>query len=128
MRILLAVDGSAGADTARALVTGLSWPAGSRIEAVRVVEPVISVVESPGFAFVGSMEDVLGVDGASRALHVEVAGMARDGLTVTTRVLSVDRPRSSWPTPARAVRTCWSWAAVAEGRSHRWSWARSQRR
>lgn len=91
MRILLAVDGSAGADTARALVTGLSWPAGSRIEAVRVVEPVTSVVGSPGFAFVGSMEDVLGVDEARRTLHVEVAGMARDGLTVSTRVL-VGRP------------------------------------
>lgn len=91
MRTLLAVDGSAGADTARALVTGLSWPIGSRIEAVRVVEPVISVVGLPGFVFEGSMEDVLGIDEARRALHAEVAGMARDGLTVSTRVL-VGRP------------------------------------
>lgn len=90
MRTLLALDGSAGADTARMLVSGLSWPAGSRIEAVRVVEPMSSVFGLPGIVFEGPIED-LGIDEARRALHVEVAEMARDGLTVTTRVL-VGRP------------------------------------
>lgn len=91
MRILLAIDGSAGAATARALVTRLSWPIGSRIEAVRVVEPIAVVGGLSGVAFPESTEDALGVDEARQALHLEVAGMAQDGLTVSTRVL-VGRP------------------------------------
>ena len=47
MRILLANDGSAAADTARALVAGLPLPDPSHIEVIRVIEPVIDLVGMP---------------------------------------------------------------------------------
>jgi nucleotide-binding universal stress UspA family protein len=47
MRILLANDGSAAADTARALVAGLPWPDPSHIEVIRVIEPVIDLIGMP---------------------------------------------------------------------------------
>lgn len=91
MRTLLALDGSAGAATARALVQDLPWPAESHIEAIRVVEPVLSVFGTPGVVFETPIDDVLDLPGARHALETDVAGLARDGLTVTTRVL-VGRP------------------------------------
>lgn len=47
MRILLAIDGSTPADTARALVASLSWPEGSHIDVIRVVEPVLDIIGLP---------------------------------------------------------------------------------
>ena len=39
MRILLASDGSSGASIAEALLCSLSWPAGTEVEVVMVVDP-----------------------------------------------------------------------------------------
>lgn len=47
MRILLANDGSAAAETARALVAGLPLPDPSHIEVVRVIEPVLDLLVMP---------------------------------------------------------------------------------
>jgi len=91
MRTLLALDGSTGAATALALAQALPWPIDSHIEAIRVVEPVASVFGTPGVVFEGPIEEVLDLPGARRALEADVAGLRRDGLTVTARVL-VGRP------------------------------------
>jgi nucleotide-binding universal stress UspA family protein len=42
MRLLLATDGSTGAATAAGLVAGLSWPAGTTVDVVRVVDTMLS--------------------------------------------------------------------------------------
>lgn len=91
MRILLALDGSEGAATAVALVRALPWSTDTAIEAVRVVEPMASVFGTPGVVFDGPIDAVLDLPAARRELEAEVAGLPRDGLIVTTRVL-VGRP------------------------------------
>lgn len=91
MRILLALDGSDGAATALALVNALPWPVDTHIETVRVVEPVASVFGTPGVVFEGPIDEVLDLPAARCALEADVAGLRRDGLMVTARVL-VGRP------------------------------------
>ncbi len=102
MRILLALDGSQGAETARALVMGLSWPEGSTIEAVRVVEPAYGSFGEPGIVFESPDDDVPGLNAERRALATEVGELARGGLTVTTRVL-VGRPATALMEHARVI-------------------------
>ena len=93
MRILLALDGSAGAETARSLVAGLAWPDGSDIDAVRVIEPVWSMLAVPMVTYGGGMEEVMGADATKREMDAAVAGLARPGLSVTPHVV-VGRPAS----------------------------------
>lgn len=51
MRVLLAMDGSASADTARTLVASLSWPEATIIRIVAVVEPMSAMlIGSAGYA------------------------------------------------------------------------------
>lgn len=88
MRILLALDGSTGADTALALVRDLSWPSDSWIDAVRVVEPVADVFGTPGVVFDGRIDAVMDLPAARHALDAEVAGLRSAGRTVTTHVVA----------------------------------------
>lgn len=91
MRILLALDGSAGAETARSLVEHLAWPDPSRVDAVHVVEPVWSMLAVPTVSFGGPMEEVMGAQEIKREIEDSVAGLPRSGLTVETHVV-VGRP------------------------------------
>ena len=102
MRILLALDGSQGAAMARALVMGLSWPIGSTIEAVRVVEPAYGSFGEPGIVFESTVDDVPGLNSERRALEAEVGDLARGGQAVTTRVL-VGRPAATLMERAREI-------------------------
>jgi nucleotide-binding universal stress UspA family protein len=87
MRILLALDGSHGAEAARALVHSLPWPEPSHIDALRVVEPIFDLFAMPAVEFEGSMEDLLGAAEVKQALEADLAGLARLSLTVTTHVI-----------------------------------------
>lgn len=93
MRILLALDGSTCAATARSLVARLPWPEASHIDAVRVIEPAFDMFVMPAIEFGGSMEDVLGGEEVERELQAEVAGLASPTMTVTTHVIA-GRPAS----------------------------------
>lgn len=94
MRILLALDGSAGAETARTLVTALPWPEGSHVEAIRIVEPVYDVFAMPGVVFEGPIDEVLGLEDVRQALQRDAATLATVGLEVSTHVI-VGRPASA---------------------------------
>jgi len=48
MRVLLAIDGSAAADSARELVRSLPWPHGTVIEVVAAIEPAIDPLVAAG--------------------------------------------------------------------------------
>ena len=91
MRILLAHDGSAGAETARSLVAHLAWPDPSRLDVVHVVEPVWSMLAVPTVSFGGPMEEVMGAEEIKREMDDAVAGLRRSGLTVESHVV-VGRP------------------------------------
>lgn len=87
MRVLLALDGSDGAATALALVNALPWPVDTHIEAVHVVEPVATVFGTPALVFEGPIDSVLDLPAVRSTVETEVAGLRRDGLTVTAQVL-----------------------------------------
>jgi nucleotide-binding universal stress UspA family protein len=87
MRILLALDGSPGAESARALVRVLPWAEPSQVDALRVVEPIWDLFAMPAVEFEGSMEDLLGTAEIRTALEGDLAGLARPGLTVETHVV-----------------------------------------
>lgn len=91
MRILLALDGSAGADIARSLVANVAWPAGSQVHALRVIEPVIDPFAIPGVVPDAALEESLEFDAARSALADEVASLATDRLAVETEV-AIGRP------------------------------------
>jgi nucleotide-binding universal stress UspA family protein len=91
MRILLALDGSAGADVARALVRSVAWPAGSQFHALRVIEPVIDPFAIPGVVADEALEASIELDAARSALADEVASLATDRLAVMAEV-AIGRP------------------------------------
>ena len=91
MRILLALDGSAGADVARSLVAHLAWPEGSVVDAVRVIEPAWTMLAVPMVTYGGGVEEAMGADESRREMEADVAGLARPGLTVASHVV-VGRP------------------------------------
>ncbi len=93
MRVLLALDGSAGAATARSLVAHLTWPEPSTIDAVRVIEPVWNMLAMPSTSFGGPMEEVMGAEEIKREMEQAIAGLARPGLVVIAHVV-VGRPAS----------------------------------
>jgi nucleotide-binding universal stress UspA family protein len=47
MRVLLAYDGSAGADEAAALAEAIAWPSDSVLRVVSVVEPIMTAIPGP---------------------------------------------------------------------------------
>ena len=85
MRILLALDGSTGADTARALVGHLTWPTPSSVDVIRVIEPSWAWMATPGITFGGPMDEVLGADETRRELDRSIADLARPGLEVAAQ-------------------------------------------
>jgi nucleotide-binding universal stress UspA family protein len=87
MRILLALDGSPGAESARALVRVLPWPEPSQVDAVRVVEPIWDLFAMPAFEFEGPMDELLGIDDIRQSLAGDVDGLAKPGLAVETDVV-----------------------------------------
>lgn len=91
MRILLAMDGSAGAETARSLVDQLTWPTPSSIDIVRVVDPVWTMLAMPEITFSGQLEEVSGAAVVREELDRVVATMARPGLEVNAHI-AIGRP------------------------------------
>jgi nucleotide-binding universal stress UspA family protein len=87
MRILLSLDGSSGAESARALVRVLPWPEPSQVDAVRVVEPIWDLFAMPAYEFEGPMDELLGIADIRLALGGDVDGIARPGLSVETDVI-----------------------------------------
>jgi nucleotide-binding universal stress UspA family protein len=93
MRILLALDGSAGAMTARSLVAGHAWPEGTVVEAVRVVEPIVDAIAGPGFVVDLPAEEILDVASFRTLLDEEVEPLRAAGLVVQPHV-EIGRPAS----------------------------------
>ena len=91
MRILLALDGSTGAETARSLVDHLAWPEPSTVDTVRVIEPVWTMLAMPEASFAGSTQDFTGEAEIRREMEATVTGLARPGLEAVTHVV-VGRP------------------------------------
>jgi nucleotide-binding universal stress UspA family protein len=89
MRVLLALDGSAAADQARALTASLEWPARSLVE-------VLAVARS-SLAFAALDPTAAAIDDLRAQLERTVAdaarGLSSSGLPVQTKVLS-GRPAS----------------------------------
>ena len=94
MRILLALDGSTGADTARALVGHLTWPTPSSVDVIRVIEPSWAWMATPGITFGGPMDEVLGADETRREL--DRSPTSRD---------PGSRSRPMWSSVARPMRS-----------------------
>jgi nucleotide-binding universal stress UspA family protein len=93
MRILLALDGSTGATTARALVAGHTWPPGTVVEAVRVVEPIVDAIAGPGFVVDLPAEEILDVASFRKVLDEEVEPLRAAGLAVEP-IVEIGRPAS----------------------------------
>lgn len=87
MRILLAHDGSPGAETAADLIGNLTLPTPSHVDALRVIEPVFDLFVMPAFEYAGTIEDALGAAEAETGLREGVAGLVRPGVTVDTHVI-----------------------------------------
>lgn len=103
MRILLALDGSAGAELARTLVLAQPWPDGTTIEALRVVEPVIDAVAGPGYVIDLPLAELLDLGSVERELETEVGPLRAAGFEVQPRVV-VGRPASRIVERARELR------------------------
>lgn len=93
MRLLLALDGSPGSELARDLVAAHPWPAGTSIDAVRVVEPIIDALAGPGYVIDIPATEVLDLESMRAALATDVEPLRAAGLAVEPVVL-VGRPAS----------------------------------
>jgi nucleotide-binding universal stress UspA family protein len=87
MRILLALDGSAGAETACELVGNLSWPVPSRIDALRVIAPFFDVFAMPSVEFDATVEDALGAAAVREELVAATHDLVAPTLAVETHVI-----------------------------------------
>ena len=94
MRILLALDGSTGAGTARALVEDLTLPIPSTVDVIRVVEPVWTMLAVPNVTFGGSLDEVLGAEELRAELDATMTSMVRPGLDVACHVV-IGRPANA---------------------------------
>jgi nucleotide-binding universal stress UspA family protein len=103
MRVLLAYDGSAGADEALGLAAGLAWPAGSTIRVVSVIEPVMLGTTGPwdrSSGFSPELDSAISGYAEERSTaavaRLREAGHAADGIVVRGRVASalLDEARS----------------------------------
>jgi nucleotide-binding universal stress UspA family protein len=93
MRVLLALDGSASADTARNLVASLSWPEATIIRIVGVVEPLSAVlIGAAGYAATEAEDRRVGETLDDR-LREAATRLAAPGRTIETRLLH-GRPAS----------------------------------
>lgn len=102
MRILLALDGSGGAAIARSLVAMHPWPAGTTVEAVRVVEPVVDAIAGPGYVVDIPVHEVLDLAAVRETLESEVEPLRSAGLEVEARV-EIGRAASVLLDRARAL-------------------------
>jgi nucleotide-binding universal stress UspA family protein len=102
MRLVLALDGSAGAATAGQLLSALPWPAPTTVRAVRIIEPIYDVFGLPPID-IATSDVVPAFDEVKAELAEEVAGLARDGLLVEPDVV-VGRPASVILDTARSDR------------------------
>jgi nucleotide-binding universal stress UspA family protein len=95
MRVLLALDGSASAESARRLVRALHWPEGTVIEVVAVEEPIFDPLVAAGLPLAGLNADI--PDAVSFPLQGvlidAVAALEAPGRVVTRALLS-GRPAS----------------------------------
>jgi len=94
MRVLLAMDGSTSADTARNLVASLAWPEATCIRVVAVVEPMSAVLVglSP---YTATEFDDRQIAGSLQQRLTETASLlAKPGRTIETQVLR-GRPASA---------------------------------
>lgn len=93
MRILLPYDGSTGAERATAFVAERTWPAGTEVHALRVIEtPWISLLAPPP-ASEARLDDLLGIPASRTRLSEEVAALQRPGLQISVDV-AIGRPAS----------------------------------
>ena len=91
MRVLLAVDGSPAAESARRLVRSLQWPQGSVIDLVSVLEPATELAGVHGLSFAASGAG----DDALRALQDGFVSAGRELEApgrIVTRALLTGRP------------------------------------
>ena len=97
MRVLLAYDGSAGAEAAAALVMNLRWPQGSIIRVVSALEPTSALVPAPlpGAGLVTSPEideqirSVLETDVGAVVDRLQRAGVQAEGAVLRGRPATV---------------------------------------
>jgi nucleotide-binding universal stress UspA family protein len=104
MRVLVAYDGSAGAEQAVALAGALQWPADSRLTVAGVVERPIQRLGLPGGMTSTPEIDALirehhheGVSGAARRLSaggLQAEGVVLDGRPATTLLEEAARVRA----------------------------------
>ncbi len=93
MRILLAHDGSDGAETALRLVASLPRPTPSTVHAVRVIEPLYDLFGMPTVD-VGRADTTFGAGETALAnLEAQLGDLAADDLTVESNVV-IGRPAS----------------------------------
>ena len=94
MRVLLAMDGSASSDTARDLVASLTWPEGTRIRVVAVVEPMSAVLIGAMPYSATEFDDREIAASLETRLSDAAALLAHPGRMIETRVLR-GRPGSA---------------------------------
>lgn len=97
MRILLATDGSEQADVARDLTASMSWPPGSIMRVVAVVERPVGVIPTPWLApGPGNLNELHAqlVESVTSALRKTEADLRQRGLEVES-VIRDGRPASS---------------------------------
>lgn len=90
MRILLALDGSPSADRARALVTALTWPAGSTVRIVAALDVAPALWGGPWIPAIPADADVLegeAVDELTRVLQEARPPLEAAGLAVEAELL-----------------------------------------
>ncbi len=105
MRVMLAFDGSAGAEAARDLVAHLRWPAGTAITLVAALERGPDLFGAPDFAVVPhdsrEAEELL-LDDLQSTLRAAAAPLQAPGRIVETRVVR-GRPASALLDEASAM-------------------------
>ena len=104
MRVLLALDGSAASDSARRLVGSLSWPEGSVINVVGVVEPIVDVFGGLN-AYPGAAAELepAAQEGLAAVLDDACEALRAPGLIVR-RAVVIGRPASVILDEALALR------------------------
>lgn len=101
MRIVLALDGSAGAETALRFVAAVPWPSATTLRALRVIEPLYDVFGLPTVDLGPADAIVPAFDAVQAELADDVAGLIRAGLAVEPHTV-VGRPATVIVETARA--------------------------
>ncbi len=94
MRVLLAVDGSAGANDAVSLARTMAWPAGSTVHVVSVVDPGAWVPLGPGVAGTAGLAEPVVAAYLEEQQEAVLRRFAESGHTVDATILR-GRPASA---------------------------------